>query len=135
VKFYTKKGKVRPITPRKRRIVYSEPLEPPDPPKRVYYFSPDDLRRRKEENRKKRKQEKFNRVINLELGHAKGFLIKATPVLVQLDPTLSAIYTGWKVGKYGYSFLKQVNEEYKRNGNFEESLKTVTTREVENKIV
>lgn len=97
----------------------------------------EEFKKREKQTKAEKKQERINKFfsLNLELGHAKGFLIKATPVLVQLDPTLSAIYTGWKVGKYGYCFLKQVNEEYKRTGKFEESLKTVTIQEVENKIV
>ena len=94
----------------------------------------EEFEKRKHQSKAQKKQAKFDRVINLNMGHAKGFLIKATPVLVQLDPTLSSVYTSYKVGKYGYCFLKQVNEDYKTSGNFEESLKTVAKQEVEKKI-
>lgn len=94
-----------------------------------------ELGKRKYQSKAEKKQARFDRVFNLDLGHAKGFLIKATPVLVQLDPNLLAVYTSWKVGKYGYCFLKQVNEDYKSSGNFEESLKNVAKQEVEKKIV
>jgi len=94
----------------------------------------DELDKRESQSTSQKKQARFDRVFNLNLGHAKGFLIKATPVLVQLDPTLSSVYTSYKVGKYGYCFLKQVNEDYKTSGDFEESLKTITKQEVENKI-
>jgi len=93
------------------------------------------IKKRKQQSKTQKKQERINRVFHLELGHAKGFLIKATPALVQLDPNLTAIYTSWKVGKYGYYFLKQVKEDYKSSGNFEESLKNVAKQEVEKKIV
>lgn len=128
----------------------SEPPLPPNRRKDHVEFADDRYNRRREEEllrerlekiekRKKlaksqKKKERINRVFNLDLGHAKGFLIMATPVLVQLDPTLSAAYTSYKVGKYGYCFLKQVNEDYKTSGNFEESLKTVTKQEIEKKI-
>ncbi len=91
--------------------------------------------KRREQSKAQKKQDKINKVFNLDLGHAKGFLIKATPVLVQLDPNLLAVYTSWKVGKYGYCFLKQVNEDYKTSDSFEESLKTVAKEEFEKKIV
>ena len=81
-----------------------------------------------------KKQAKFDKVIHLDMGHAKGFLIMATPVLVQLDPTLASVYTSYKVGKYGYCFLKKVNDDYKISGNFDESLKTVAKQEIEKKI-
>ena len=149
--FRRKKGgkKPFPITP-KKGISFPTPSEPP---KRNYSSFDDEYNRRRQreffqnriqefeereqQTKEQKKQDRIDKFfsLNLELGHAKGFLIKATPVLVQLDPTLSAIYTGWKVGKYGYCFLKQVNEEYKRTGNLEESLKTVTIQQVENKIV
>lgn len=95
----------------------------------------EEFNKKKQHSRAQKKQDRINRVINLNLGHAKMFLIKATPILVQLDPTVSTIYTGYRVGKIGYCFLKQVNEDYKSSGNFEESLKTVTKQEIEKKIV
>jgi len=96
-------------------------------------------RKIKENSNKQKKQTEqkhtsFAKPINLNLGYAKGVLIKTTPLLVQLDPTLSSIYTSYKIGKYGYCFLKQVNEDYKTSGNFEESLKTIAAKEIEEKI-
>jgi hypothetical protein len=99
----------------------------------------DHARKIKEDHDKRQKQTEkkhtpFGKPINLNLGYAKGVLIKTTPILVQLDPTLSSIYTSYKIGKYGYCFLKQVNDDYKTSGNFEESLKTITAKEIEEKI-
>lgn len=87
-----------------------------------------------EQSRAEKKQARFDKVFHLNLGYAKGFLINATPALIQLDPTLSSVYTSYKVAKYGYCFLKQVNEDYQTSGNYEESLKTVAKQEVEEKI-
>ena len=123
----------------------SEPPKPPKKPAKVYFSDDHDRKRQndfaekrkddfKKRQKAKKKQERINRVFNLNLGHAKGFLITATPVLVQLDPNLSAAYASYKVGKYGYCFLKKVNEDYKISGDFEESLKTVAKEEVEKKI-
>ena len=99
----------------------------------------DHARKIKEDSNKQKKQTEkkltpFRKPINLNLGTAKVILIKTTPLLVQLDPTLSSVYTSYKIGKYGYCFLKQVNEDYKTSGNFEESLMTITTKEIEEKI-
>lgn len=86
------------------------------------------------EQKRTKPQSKFEKAIQLNLGSAKAFMIKATPVLVQLDPTLSSVYTGYKVGKYGYCFLKQVNDDYQTSGNFEESLEKVARHDIEEKI-
>jgi len=145
--------KFRIINGKKVPLPGSDYVEPPDPkkPSKETSSSPfdDDYNRRRQEDFKRirieefknkkqtkaqKKQATFDRVINLNLGHAKGFLIKATPVLVQLDPTLSSVYTSYKVGKYGYCFLKQVDEDYQKSGNYEESLKNVAKQEIEKKI-
>ena len=105
---------------RKRRVDYVPKILLEDP--------------KKIKKQAEKKHKPFGKPINLNLGYAKGVLIKTTPILVQLDPTLSSVYTSYKIGKYGYCFLKQVNEDYKTSGNFEESLKTITVKEIEEKI-
>lgn len=95
----------------------------------------EEFKKREKQSKVQKKEALFDQVINLNLGHAKGFLIKATPTLLRLDPTLSSIYTGYQVSKYGYCFLKKVNEDYQTSGSYEESLKTVAKQEVEEKII
>lgn len=94
----------------------------------------DAFNKRKQQTKAQKKQARLDKVIHLDMGDARWFLIKVTPALVQLDPTLTSVYTGYKVGKYGYCFLKLVNEDYKTSRDFEESLKTVAKQEVEKKI-
>lgn len=88
----------------------------------------------KRQNHTEKKHTPFGKPINLNLGYAKGILITTIPLLIKLDPTLSSVYTSYKIGKYGYCFLKKVNEDYKTSGNFEESLKKIAEKEIEEKI-
>ncbi len=138
-----KDGRYYKKTPRRRPVFSSEDFPEPDKPhKKTTYFSPDDFKRRyprpsptkKEPTKKERKEERFHRVQSLRLGSARALLIRSTPIIVQLDPTLASVYASYKVGKYGYGIYQKVKQEYDIHGDYNQALQNVVTQEVEYKI-
>ena len=135
-RYYERKPKRRPV------FSSSDLPDPKKPPKKTTYISPDGFRRRyprpsppkKELTKGERKEERFKRVQTLSLGAARGFLIRATPIIVQLDPTLASVYTSYKVSKYGYGIYQKVKQEYDIHGDYNQALQNVVTQEVEEKI-
>lgn len=138
-----KDGRYYKKTPRQRPVFSSDDFpDPKKPSKKITYFSPDDFRRRKpdptpikkEPTKEERKEERFKRVQTLSLGTARCFLIRATPLIVQLDPTLASVYTSYKIGKYGYGIYQKVKKEYDVYGDYNKALENVVHKEVEEKI-
>ena len=139
-----KDGRYYRKRPRRARISSSDVFPDLQPSKPTTYFSRDDYIRQnnlpkkilaKPTTKEERKEDRFHRVASLNLGNARQFLILTTPVLVQMDPYLTTIYTTWKFGKYGYEIYQKVKREYDINGDYPQALQNVVEQEIEEKVI
>lgn len=142
---YSKKKGQSYIKRSKRSGLSSSDVFPDlQPSKPTTYFSRDDYIRQnnlpkkilaKPTTKEERKEDRFHRVASFNLGNARQFLILTTPVLVQMDPYLTTIYTTWKFGKYGYGIYQKVKREYDVNGDYNKALRNVVEQEIEEKVI
>lgn len=65
--------------------------------------------------------------------HAIILLKPAIPFIASVDPTMTTIYGAYRFGKFGYGFASQVNQEAKISGSYEQALRTVTEKTVDEK--
>lgn len=142
MKYYTKGGKVHPITPPKR-IGYSglSPQKDHSPKYRIIgRKKPVGFTRQEREMlANKRWAKKILDSIPKEkreiFDHAVILLKPAIPFIVSLEPTIATIWGTYRFGKFGYDFATKVNHEARSTGSYEQALLQVTQREFNQKII
>ena len=123
-RFYTKNGKVRPITP-KQGIRYPDLQPTKDPRFEPKTYKPNYLFIKMKSDLLKK--EDFNK--------AKTIIKSTAPIIASLDPTMATVYGLYKFGNYGFDFVYKIHEDYKTTGSYEKSLRNVAENELQQKIL